>query len=512
MNSRNRTLYWVYFVLVLIFALGFSRVTFFTLVMGDHFRNLAENNTTRKEKIKQPRGNIYDRNGKQLAINIESSGRTVRFYPFGEVISGVLGYIGKIDEEALKKCKSECDGETEIGKMGLEKYYQAELVGMSGEVIMEEMATGEKRSQLFNKRGSEGQNINTNIDIELQKQAFISLKEKLKESGKSGAVVVAKVNGEVLALVTVPSFDNNLFVSYGKRSDFGGDYKDVASLLADSEKKPLFNRAISGDFAPGSVFKLLPAIAALEEKVVTEESSIVDTGEIKIGEYRFGNWYLDKYGKTDGDVNIIKAISRSNDIYFYKIGEQLGIETLVRWSELLGLGKSTNIDLTGEKDGLLPTPYWREKTLGERWFLGNTYHFSIGQGDIMMTPVQVNRMTAAIVSGKKCEPRIVGSAKCEVLNISEDNRKIILKGMEKACSPEGTAFPLFGYSGRIYCKTGTAQKGGLTTVSNAWISVVVPSGQGVEDWLVVTVLVEEGGEGSAVAAPIAKDIMPLLLK
>jgi penicillin-binding protein 2 len=130
----------------------------------------------------------------------------------------------------------------------------------------------------------------------------------------------------------------------------------------------------------------------------------------------------------------------------------------------------------------------------------------------MTTPLQINRMTAAIIGNKRCEPRVVGTAKCEDLSISEENRKIILKGMEKACSPEGTAFPLFGYAGKIYCKTGTAQKGGLTTVSNAWITVVVPKGSNVDEWLVVTVLVEEGGEGSAVAAPIASEIMPLLLR
>lgn len=510
--NKKPILYWTNFILILIFAVGFSRITFFTLIMGGHFRELAENNTIRNEKVKQTRGNIYDKNGKQLAINIENNGRTIRFYPYGEVMAGVLGYIGKIDEDGLKKCKGECDGETETGKMGLEKFYQSELMGISKEVVTEEMATGETRTQMVKSAGVEGTNITTNIDIELQTKSFIALRDKLKEVGKSGAVIVAKVSGEVLALVSVPSYDNNLFINYGKRSDFGGDYKDVEGLLTDTERKPLFNRAISGDFAPGSVFKLLPAIAGLQEGKINSESSIVDTGEIKIGEYRFGNWYLDKYGKTDGDVNVVKAISRSNDIFFYKLGEQLGIDELVKWSKLLGIGEPTNIDLTGEDGGLLPTPYWREKNFGERWFLGNTYHFAIGQGDLMTTPIQINRMTAAIVSGKKCEPRVVGKGSCEDLNISEENRKIILKGMENSCRPEGTAYPLFGYAGKIYCKTGTAQKGSASTVSNAWITVVVPKGNYVSDWLVVTILVEEGGEGSAVAAPIAKEIMPLLLK
>ncbi len=512
-NNKRRILYWINFLLVLGFAFGLSRVTFLSLIMGGHYRYIAENNTIRVEKIKQSRGNIYDKNGKQLAINIESGGETKRFYPYGEVMASVLGYIGKIDEQSLKKCKnSECDGETEVGKMGLEKFYQQELVGKPGEMIVEGRATGEPRTQISKNGGSEGKNMTTNIDAELQTKSFVAIKDKLKEVGKSGAVVISKVSGEILVLASIPSFDNNLFIASGKRSDFGGDYKNVEDLLKDTEKKPLFDRAITGDFAPGSVFKLLPAVAALEEKKIDESFAITDTGEIKIGEYRFGNWYLDKYGKTEGEVNVVRAIARSNDIFFYKLGESLGIDALVNWSKKMGLGDYTNIDLPGEGRGLLPTPYWREKNLGERWYLGNTYHFSIGQGDLMTTPLQINRMTAAIVGGKKCEPRLVGQGKCENINISEVNRKIILKGMESACSPEGTAFPLFGYAGKIYCKTGTAQKGGKETVSNAWITVVVPKGDKVDDWLVVTILVEEGGEGSAVAAPIAKEIMPLLLK
>lgn len=509
--SRERSFYWVNFILVLVFAIGFSRVIFLTVFMGNYFQTLAKNNTIRKEKVRSSRGNIYDINGKQLAINIENEGRTVRFYPFGEVTAPVLGYVGKISEEELKKCRDGCDGETEMGKMGLEKTYQDKLQGVAGELLIEERATGEKRSEVVKSLGSQGGNLQTNLDINLQKQAFVSLKETLKTNGKSGSVIVAKVSGEVLAMVSAPSFDNNLFESFGKRSDFGGDYKDVQGLLDDKEKKPLFNRSISGDFAPGSVFKIVPGIAALEEKKINKDTSVLDTGEIKIGEYRFGNWYLDKYGKTDGDVNIVKALARSNDIFFYKIGEALGVNSLVEWSAKLGLGKVTGVDLPGEADGLLPNPYWREKTLGERWFLGNTYHLAIGQGDLMTTPLQINRVTAGVVSGKACPPRLVGKESCLDLNINKANREIILEGMSKACSPEGTAFPLFDYAGKIYCKTGTAQKGGVDTVSNAWISVVVPKGNNVDDWIVITVLVEEGGEGSAIAAPVAKEIVPLII-
>ncbi len=512
MNISRNNLYWIHFVIIVFFAVGLSRLTFVNIVMGEYYTKVAEGNTLRREKIKQTRGIIYDRSGKQLAINIEHEGSEVRFYPFGEVLASVLGYVGKIDSETLKKCNSECDGETAIGKMGLEKQYQDQLNGKPGVLVVEEKATGEVRRQQTGHSGEEGKNIFTNIDADLQKVAFVALKDQLTKSGKSGAVVITKVNGEVLSLVSAPSFDNNLFVPFGKRSDFGGDYKDVNSLLTDTEKKPLFNRAISGDFAPGSVFKLIPSLAALEEGKINESTTILDTGEIKIGEYRFGNWYLDKYGRTEGEVDVLKGLSRSNDIFYYRVGEMLGIESLIKWSKLFGLGEYTNIDLPGEANGLLPSPYWREKTLGERWFLGNTFHLSIGQGDLMATPLQINVMTAAVAGNKKCEPKLVGKGECVGMNISEATRKTVLKGMELACSPSGTAFPLFKYAGKVYCKTGTAQKGGEETLPNSWITVVVPNGESVDNWVIMTILVEEGGEGSAVAGAVAAEIVPELLK
>ncbi len=478
-------------ILILVLAVGFSRVFFLTILMGGHFRDLAENNRVRQEVLPAIRGVISDKQGKPLAMNVDNGGQTIRFYPGGETTAAVVGYSDRA---------------------GLEKTYQERLVGKPGEVTMEETADGKQRLEKQRTDSVPGENIVTNIDSSLQQVAFLSIKNTLQTKGKSGAVVIAKVSGEVLVLVSAPSYDPNLFVSGGKRSDFGGDYKDVTSLLADNEKKPLFNRAMGGDFAPGSVYKLVPAMAALSEGKIKQDTLIDDSGEIKVGEYRFGNWYLDNYGKTEGLINVEKAIARSNDIFFYRIGEMLGADSLVGWSEKFGFGSKTGIDLPAESDGFMPTPLWREKTLGERWFLGNTYHLSIGQGDIMTTPLQVNRMTAAVVSGWKCVPKVVGNGECVDLHLAEKDKKIILEGMKGACSRGGTAFPLFDYEGKIYCKTGTAQKGGLETEPNAWISVVVPQGASMKDWIVITVLVEEGGEGSRVAAPIAKDIVAEILR
>lgn len=502
--------FWAKVLLMVVLAIGWSRAFFLTVMMGGYFKEQASNNMMRSEKLEPIRGVINDAYGKPLAMNIDSNGQTVRYYPGGEIIASIVGYLGKPSEGELKNCK-DCDGSSLLGKAGLEKEYEDVLRGESGELLIQETASGKGKTEVRRVPAKSGENIQTNIDFDLQKESFLSLKRALQSTGKSGALIVAKVSGEVLAFASVPSYDPNLFVPGGKRSDFGGEYKDVSSLIKDTEKKPLFVRPLSGDFAPGSVYKLVPALAALETGKINKDTQIEDTGEIKVGEYRFGNWFLDEYGRVEGLVDVEKAISRSNDIFFYKVGEMLGADNLILWTKKFGFGDYTNIDLPGESNGFVPTPYWREKTLGEKWFLGNTYHMSIGQGDLMVTPLQINRMTAAVISGLRCEPRVVGVGNCIDLGITEKNRNIIKEGMLGACNKGGTAYPLFDYGGKIYCKTGTAQKGGKDTKPNAWISVVVPKGGSVRDWLVMTILIEEGGQGSAIAAPIAKEILPVML-
>lgn len=492
-------------IIILLFAVGFSRVFFLTVFMGDHFTDLARGNMIKVELKEAKRGVISDKNGKLLAMNIDNNGKMVRFYPYGEMMAGVVGYMGIPSDKGSTSSIL-------VGKVGLEAWYQNRLAGVPGETLVEETAEGARRTEIVRKEPVEGENISTNIDLNTQQTAFSALKSALLISGKSGTVIVSTVDGKVLALASSPSFDDNLFIDGGKRSDFGGDFKDVGELLSNTEKMPLFNRAISGDFAPGSVYKLVPALASLEEKKITKDTLISDSGDIVIGSYSYGNWLMDKYGRTEGQINVVKAISRSNDIFFYRIGEALGVDSLVSWTKKLGLGEKTGIDLPGESAGFVPSPYWREKILGEKWFLGNTYHLSIGQGDLMTTPLQINRMTATVVSGLKCSPRIVGKSDCQEIKMSDTSRKTVLEGMMDVCKPGGTAYQLYDYAGKIYCKTGTAQKGGEDTLPNAWFSMVIPTGDSVRDWVVVTVLIEEGGEGSAVAAPIAKELVPLFLK
>ena len=306
-------------------------------------------------------------------------------------------------------------------------------------------------------------------------------------------VVVSDVGtGEILALVSSPSFDP------GRPAEF-----------VDRPEKPFFNRAVGGEYPPGSVFKLVTAVAGLEEGKVTETTQIEDTGEIRVGEFRYSNWYFDQYGRKEGALNLVGGLRRSNDIFFYRVGEAVGPEKLAEWARRLGLGKATGWELGGEGAGLVPDPAWKEKFKGERWWLGNTYHMAIGQGDVAVTPLQVNMLTGVVGTGRLCRPEIIFNFQfsifnCEDLGISEKTLELVRQGMTEACLPGGTAFPLFGWEPQVACKTGTAQHGGKETLPHAWFTVLAPADK---PEIALTVLVEAAGEGSYEAAPVAKEIL-----
>jgi penicillin-binding protein 2 len=478
----------------------FGRLVFLSGFMGSYYRSLAFDNKMTKKEVPAQRGRILDRNGKVLAESINEDGKFVRFYPFGEMVAHVVGYVNSDNE----------------GVIGVENYYDEELSGVSGENLLETEALGTTTKEFARKEALAGKDVKTNIDFELQKNIYLILKEELDNLDLfEGVVIVSKINGEILSLVSLPSFDINLFTGTTKRGEAGGDYADIKQVLTDETSKPLFDRAISGAYAPGSVYKLVPAIAGLSERIIDGRYLVKDEGEIKVGEERFGNWYFDQYGRVEGDVDIVRALARSNDIFFYKLGEEMGEDKLILWSRKLGLGSKTGIDLAGEVSGLVPDPLWRERTLGSRWYLGNTYHMSIGQGDLMATPMQINRMTAGVVSGKLCSPRVRGgeSDSCQDLEINDVDRKLILEGMRRACSRgesyDGTAFVFFDLEEIVYCKTGTAQQGGEKSNPHAWMSVVIPD---EDSDIVMTVMLPAGGEGSKVAGPIARKVVDYILK
>jgi len=512
---KKQVLDWFRLGIYIVMAIFLSRLVFLTLVLGGYHEERANGNRIRSERLNALRGVILDRNGEYLVINKEmEDGKVTRHYPLGEIGAGITGFIGEISEEDLDMCGDKCFLGQMVGKAGLEGWYEKKLKGDWGVKLIEENALGEKIQELERDNSIGGEDLKLNIDVELQKQVFWILKEALKENELTEAgVVVSKVNGEVLSLVSLPSYDPNLLIKDGVRAEEGGTYADVVGIISDGEGKPMFNRVVAGVYPPGSVYKLVVTVAGLEEEVTDAQKEVEDKGEIKIGEFRFGNWYFNQYGRTEGLVNLEKALSRSNDIYFYKLGEWLGVDKMVKWSDTMGIGRQTGIDLPGEATGFLPTPLWKEKRTGERWFLGNTYHLAIGQGDLLVTPLQVNSWTASVFSGEVCEPRLVsGKPDCRNLKIGDSTKSLIASGMKKACMSGGTGFSFFDMDGKIYCKTGTAQHGGETTEPHAWITVVVPMGDDEMEWVVVTILLPESGEGSEMAGPVARKIVDYILR
>lgn len=502
--------WWMRVMVFAVVGMILARVVFLQVVLGEQQVMVAEGNRLERVIVMADRGVIKDREDRILARNVDMDGEVVREYPYGEAVAHVIGYVGEVGEEEVSQ--GLVLG-SRSGKMGVERSEDERLRGEFGEELVEVDATG-KRVDLIGKREAvAGQSVKLNIDAELSREIGRVLAEREEEKGEyKGAVVVSRAGtGELLALVSWPSFDNNLFSGLPGE----GKYKKVEEVLGDGERQPMFDRAVGGNYPPGSIYKLVTAVAGVEEGKVNSETSVLDEGEIKIDSYRYGNWYFDQYGKTEGEIGLQRALARSNDIFFYKVGEWVGVDKLGEWSRKLGLGRRTGIGLEAEGTGRVPDPLWKEKLTGERWFLGNTYHMAIGQGDLTVTPLQGNLMTAAVVSGKLCKPGLVvgEEGRCEDLSLSEVGREMIVEGMVGACSEGGTAASFFDFPVRVACKTGTAQQGGEEDDPHAWITAVVPAenseGNRDDDYangVVITVLLEASGEGSAEAGPVATQI------
>lgn len=532
------------------------------IVHGNYYRNISDHNRTKTNILFPQRGVVLDRFGVPLIINspdfeindrAENAGLSreeaikiisenkanlqidsLRYYPFREVLAHVLGYVGKISEDELSQLAepSLYDPSDFIGKSGVEKEYDKILRGIYGKELVEVDAMGNKIRALGTQDPIDGENITLTLDLNLQKAAYESL-----PNDKKGAVIVTKPNGEILSIVSKPSFDPNIFTLGEKYVSKESSYPNISSILSDNENQPLLDRAISGEYPPGSTFKLITAASGLEQKVIDSKFTVEDTGVIRVGEFSFGNWYFIEQGRKDGVVNVVKGIARSNDIFFYKLAEKISVDKLSETASGFGVGKKSGIDLPGEKTGLLPTKKWKSIFIKESWYLGDTYHYGIGQGYLLTTPLQVNMWTAVLANnGVLPKPHLLISDKQKVASkiLSDSNIDLIRKGMIDSCRPGGVAWPLFEFriqnsklriDGKnilavpvasstaklkdmrevvIACKTGTAQHGGEDTLPHAWITLFAPA---YNPEIVVTVLVEEAGQGSNVAAPVAKKIL-----
>jgi penicillin-binding protein 2 len=350
--------------------------------------------------------------------------------------------------------------------------------------------------------------VQLSLDLELQKKSYELIKDK-----RAAVIVTNPKTGEILASVSSPGFNSQ---------DFEDQVNPNIQKYFTDGSKPLFNRVAEGIYPPGSLFKLVIATAGLEGKAIDEKTQIEDTGILKAGPLNFGNWYFLQYGKTEGMVNIVKAIKRSNDIFFYKVGEKTGVDNIKKWADIFGLGRRTGIGVD-EAEGMIPSTFWKKEVLKENWYLGDTYNLSIGQGYVGTTPLQIVLATGIFANGGNlCIPKLLKAqtspdlslqkyvqTECRKLPISNKTISLIREGMKEACSTGGTGWPLFDFKTKngpvqTACKTGTAEIQAKSGLPDAWITVFAPFNN---PEIALTVLVEEGGEGSNVAGPIAKEIL-----
>jgi len=521
---------------VVLFVFGLLHLT---IVKGEENRSLSDENRIRLVDIEQERGRILDRNGKVMAdservyllkkgskftkvseeqVNdLQSQGlasenfegelgliisEVKRNYPQATASAHLVGYVSGPHETDADGGRQQISPVEKIGRLGIEEYYNDFLRGKLGKKLVEVDSLGKKVTLLGQEEPQKGATINLTLDSALQKMVFDALKKRIEAvKVKKGAVIVQNPqNGEVLALVSIPSFD-----------------PDNIQKSTKDDNQPFYNRAISGVYPPGSVFKISTALAGLESGKITKDTEIEDVGEFNIGETKFANWYFLTYGKKDGVLKIERAIARSNDIFFFRVAERTGLDTIRQIAKKLGFGQKTGIDLPGEAFGLLPDEVWKDSTLKEQWFLGDTLHLAIGQGFMLSTPVQVNLMTSYMASGKIFKPHVVSkienlpnetkpveiSPKIIAENlVNDENLNIVRDGMKQVCEQGGTAFPFFTAPYKVGCKTGTAEK--ALGNPHAWFTAFAPFDN---PQITITVIIEDGGEGSVVAAPVAREIL-----
>lgn len=432
-----------------------------------------------------------------------------RQYPLTESMSHLLGYIGKIDTDEYEALSSSYLLDDNIGKSGLEKQYESYLKGVHGAKRIEVDAAGREKKIVSQSEAVAGDNIILAVDSGLQEKIYAILKAKIPK-GRAAVIVSNPQTGEVLALVDYPSYDNNLFTGGIKTEDY-------KKLLAD-ENNPLFARSIFGEYPSGSTVKTVYAAAALEEKVITKSTTVLSTGGLSIGKWTFPDWKAGGHGT----VNVIKALANSVNTFFYYIGggygdfAGLGLDRMVKYLKMFGLNEKTGIDLPGERTGFVPDAKWKKATKNEIWFIGDTYHLAIGQGDLLVTPIQVQGYLCAIANGGKLlSPRLALGAVLpdssiqyfpvkliRDIAISADNLAIVREGMREAVI-SGSARSLSSLPVEAAGKTGTAQWRS-DKPNHAWFVGFAPY---ANPSFAITVLVEEGGEGSSIATPIAREVM-----
>jgi penicillin-binding protein 2 len=580
-------------ILVLMVVL-ISRLFFLQVTSHEHYSTLSLNNRVRLTAVPPPRGLIYDRNGVVLADNlptyqlevtpeevddmdatlaalseivelsesdierfedalrrqrpfegiplrfnlsdvdvarfavnrhrfpgVDIQARLTRYYPLGATTAHVLGYVGRIDEDDLRRVdEASYAGTSHIGKLGIERFYEDQLHGGVGHQQIEVNAEGRVLRVLEDEPPRPGQDIVLSIDSGLQavaQQAF---------EGESGALVaMIPETGEILALVSTPSYDPNLFVN--------GISSEEYHALQRSPARPLFNRALSGQYPPGSTIKPLIGLAGLEYGVVSASHKIFCPGYYSLpnDSHRYRDWKRGGHGWVDLDL----AVMRSCDVYFYTLAYELGIDRLQEFLAEFGFGVRTGLDSTGERSGLLPSREWKRRARREPWYPGETLITGIGQGAFNVTPLQLASATATLaMKGLHVRPHLlkavlgpdgepIEQASPEVVGRLQLNQPAhwdtVLLAMYNAVNNlRGTAYRVGqGASYDIAGKTGTAQVYGIAQDEEYDEDAIakklrdhalfVAFAPFEKPLIAVAVVVENGGHGGSVAGPIARRVM-----
>ena len=578
-------------VLVLIaFAVLVSRLLYLQIIEGSEYRRLSEINSIRLQDIDAPRGLIFDRNNYMLVDNrpafdlmiilkdakplnetLEKLGRIIgepsealkeqiaanrrrgayvpillkedigrdllaavevhkynlpgvvvhvsprRHYLSDHFAAHLLGYVGEISADELR-CKpyEECKGGDYIGKFGIEKADEFLLRGKRGGRQVEVNATGQVVRVLKTVDAQAGRNITLTIDHALQETA-----EELLQGKSGAAVAIDPRNGEILAMASSPTYDPNWFVT--------GMRQEQWQSLITNPYRPLENKAIQAEYPPASTYKIITAIAGLEEGVINADTTMYCPGF-----YRFGNRVYRCWRHAGhGDVNVVQALQQSCDVFFYQVGEAVGVDRLAWYANELGLGKPSGINLAEEAKGLVPTKEWKRKRLGEVWQAGETLSVAIGQGFNLVTPLQMAIVAATVGNGgTRYRPRLIRSVspalendgqefQTEVLGkvpMSETTLSLVRKGLWAVVNErKGTAWASRLKHLEFSGKTGTAQVVGRPPEGvedeeqikemhkdHAWFVAYAPS---VDPQIAIAVIVEHGEHGSSAAAPIASEMI-----
>ena len=582
-------------VIIAVCTVLLMRLVYLQIIKGEEYRRLSENNCIRLESIKASRGLIYDRNGKLLVDNrpsfnlklitedaesvpgtlekvaeligvpekelvdrVEKNGANTfykpvvlkkninrnqvaiieahkfdlpgiiidveprRYYIYEKTFAHLLGYLGEINKREVESGRyPDIFSGDSIGRYGVEKNFENLLHGKRGGRQVEVDADGRIIKVLKTVSPEPGNDLYLTVDLELQQAAESMMKDK------SGAVVAMDPsNGEVLVMASAPAFDQNDFI--------GGISVKKWQKLMSNPHKPMINKAIQGEYPPASTYKIVSTIAALEEDIVDKNTQFFCPGRYRYGNRTYRCWR--KWGH--GDVEIIKAIERSCDVFFYHVGEKAGVDVLAEYAKGCGLGRKTGIVLDNERSGLVPTADWKEKRFGVPWQGGENLSIAIGQGYNLVTPLQMAALTAAVGNGgvlyrpqvlkrvmnsrdqvvKKIEPEINGG-----IPAGEKTMKLLKRGLLQVVQgSRGTARRIQLKGTRIAGKTGTAQVFSIKDRENldmenldyflkdhAWFVCYAPADDPV---ISVSVLVEHGEHGSSAAAPIARAVVKKYLE